>query len=117
MSPLGGRSASELLRDPPPFDLLDLLRRFDRPSAPAVTRLQLVDLHTFLVDDVLTKVDRASMACGVEVRVPFLDHELVEAAFSIDSRVLFAAELWARHWLDPTGPSLRELFPPAVPAP
>ena len=58
--------------------------------APRVTRLQLADLHTFLVDDVLLKVDHASMACGVEVRVPFLDHELVELAFSIDSRVLFA---------------------------
>jgi asparagine synthase (glutamine-hydrolysing) len=52
--------------------------------------LQLVDLQTFLVDDVLLKVDHASMACGVEVRVPFLDHELVEAAFSIESHVLFA---------------------------
>ena len=62
----------------------------DRASAPAVTRLQLIDLQTFLVDDVLLKVDHASMACGVEVCVPFLDHELVEAAFSIENRVLFA---------------------------
>jgi asparagine synthase (glutamine-hydrolysing) len=90
MSPLAGMSAAALLRDAPPFDPLRLFRRFDRASAPAVTRLQLIDLQTFLVDDVLLKVDHASMACGVEVRVPFLDHELVEATFSIESRVLFA---------------------------
>ncbi len=90
VSPLEGVSAAELLRDAPPFDPLALFRRFDRPSAPAVTRLQLIDLQTFLVDDVLLKVDHASMACGVEVRVPFLDHELVETAFSIESQVLFA---------------------------
>jgi asparagine synthase (glutamine-hydrolysing) len=89
VSPLSACSASELLRDRAGFDPLRLLRQFDEPQAPRVARLQLVDLQTFLVDDVLLKVDHASMACGVEVRVPFLDHELVEAAFSIDSAVLF----------------------------
>jgi asparagine synthase (glutamine-hydrolysing) len=90
VSPLDAASAAALFRNGPPFDPLRLFRRFDRAAAPAVTRLQLIDLQTFLVDDVLLKVDHASMACGVEVRVPFLDHELVEAAFSIESRVLFA---------------------------
>jgi asparagine synthase (glutamine-hydrolysing) len=89
VSPLGARAASDLMGGAADFDPYALLRRFDQPSAPRVTRLQLADLHTFLVDDVLLKVDHASMACGVEVRVPFLDHELVELAFSIDSRVLF----------------------------
>jgi asparagine synthase (glutamine-hydrolysing) len=90
VSPLGRLSPAELMPGVPELDPLRLFRRFDRAEAPAVTRLQLVDLQTFLVDDVLLKVDHASMACGVEVRVPFLDHELVEAAFSIESRVLFA---------------------------
>jgi asparagine synthase (glutamine-hydrolysing) len=90
VSPLGATAACDPLVADPDFDPLALLRRFDQPGAPRVTRLQLADLHTFLVDDVLLKVDHASMACGVEVRVPFLDHRLVELAFSIDSRTLFA---------------------------
>jgi asparagine synthase (glutamine-hydrolysing) len=64
--------------------------RFDRASLPHLTRLQLIDLQTLLVDGVLLELDHASMACGVELRVPFLDHELVEAVFSIESRVLFS---------------------------
>jgi asparagine synthase (glutamine-hydrolysing) len=90
MSPLGDGSAARILRAGTPCDPLRVFRSFDDRSAPRVTRLQLVDLQTFLVDDILLKVDHASMACGVEVRVPFLDHELVETAFSIDSALLFA---------------------------
>ena len=52
---------------------------FDRvQGAHPLNRLLYVDTKTFLLDDGLVKVDRMSMANSLEVRVPLLDHELVE---------------------------------------
>ena len=54
-----------------------------------VTPLQVIDLHTYLPEDILTKVDRMSMLFSLETRVPLLDHELVGLVFSCPSSIRF----------------------------
>ena len=54
-------------------------------SGDFISRMAQLDLSTYLVDGVLTKVDRASMANSLEVRVPILDHKVVELASTIPS--------------------------------
>ncbi len=50
-----------------------------------LNRLLALDFRTYMPDSVLTKVDRASMAHGLEVRPPLLDNEMIDWAFSIPS--------------------------------
>ena len=50
------------------------------PSNNLVERMQFLDMKFYLPEDILTKVDRASMAVSLEVRAPFLDHRIAEFA-------------------------------------
>jgi len=59
-------------------DPSNVLRRYfeQAPAKDPVSQLLYVDAKTYMVADILTKVDRMSMLNSLEVRVPILDHEL-----------------------------------------
>ena len=61
-----------------------ILKNFDFMSS-----LQCQDMQSYLPDDILTKVDRASMLNSLEVRVPFLDHVFAELSFTIPSKLKY----------------------------
>lgn len=63
------------------------LKRVTANSEDLITKVQLLDFETYLKDDLLVKVDRASMYNSVEVRVPFLDNEVIENAFAATSHI------------------------------
>lgn len=62
-------------------------RLLDDDALDWLSALQYADFHAYLPLDILTKVDRMSMAHSIETRVPLLDHVLVETAARIPSRM------------------------------
>jgi asparagine synthase (glutamine-hydrolysing) len=57
------------------------------PAQDHLSRIQYLDIKTYLCEDILTKVDRASMAVSLEVRCPILDHVFMEYAAKIPSNL------------------------------
>ncbi len=77
------------LKIPDSYDDYWYFRKFYRKDLPLFTRLQFMDFHTYLHDDILTKVDRASMAVALECRVPLLSTELIEFVFSVPEKIRY----------------------------
>jgi asparagine synthase (glutamine-hydrolysing) len=71
------------------FDPVDVYREryAETAGAPQLARLQDVDFGVYLVDDLLVKTDRASMAHSLEARVPFLDPLVTHLAFALPTRL------------------------------
>jgi asparagine synthase (glutamine-hydrolysing) len=71
------------------YDSIEVSRyHYNRADTPdLLSRIQYVDIKMYLVDDILVKVDRASMANSLEVRCPLLDHKLMELIAQMPSNL------------------------------
>ncbi|GBE01670.1 asparagine synthetase [glutamine-hydrolyzing] 1 [bacterium BMS3Abin08] len=70
-------------------DSFEVMRGYyeETEGMDTLSRLQYVDFKAYLPDDILTKVDRMSMANSLEVRPPFLDHNVAEYSFRIPANL------------------------------
>jgi len=89
-----------------------LLTEYYRTASPAdpLAGMIAADIGVLLPDDFLTKVDRASMACGLEVRPPLVDHQLLELAFALPSE--WKVRAGRGKWL--LGELYRDRLPPDI---
>ena len=101
--------ARSRLTPPTPHD------RFVRLAAESGTddylsRLQYIDIHHYLPDDILTKIDRTSMLVSLETRVPLLDHILMEHVAAMPPALKFRGGA-GKYVLKQ---AMRDLLPPAI---
>ena len=81
----GGFARPDLAADGGHFEDLFAPHFLEAAERDFPTQMMLTDIMSYLPGDILTKVDRTTMATSLEARVPLLDHELVEFAVSVPS--------------------------------
>jgi len=94
---VGSRSDSDMYRRllsvwgeaQPPGDAGSLATLFEDPDLSFARRMMLSDTIGYLPSDILTKVDRAAMWTSLETRIPFLNREIFEFAWSLPDEFLF----------------------------
>ncbi len=71
------------------YNAIEVFRKHaqNSPTDDPLSLVQYLDMKTYLVGDILTKVDRASMAHSLEVRVPILDHKFIEWSSGLPSNI------------------------------
>jgi asparagine synthase (glutamine-hydrolysing) len=90
---MGGMSSKEklqyrnILKVDANYDDYWYFRKFYKPELDIYTRLQYLDFHTYLPDDIFTKVDRTSMAVSLECRIPIINKKIVEYCFSLNPKI------------------------------
>ena len=103
----------EFLKQVTPIEEFSPINQYQEALAALddpLDRVNYLDLHLYLQDDLLPKVDRMSMAVSLEVRVPFLDHRMVELALSIPNHLRLKG-LQTKHILKK---ALSAYLPPAL---
>ncbi|MDD2805784.1 MAG: asparagine synthase (glutamine-hydrolyzing) [Elusimicrobiales bacterium] len=81
------------------------------PGDDLLNRLSYVDLHTYLPECLMTKMDIASMANSLETRSPFLDHKVLEFAFQLPGNLKLKG-LGGTKWL--LKETFRDMLPPEI---
>jgi len=87
--PFEKRQHKTLWQIPDDYDDYWYFRKYSRSDLTPKKRLQYLDFHTYLHDDIFTKVDRVSMSVALECRIPFMSRDIVEFVFSLPEEIIF----------------------------